>query len=149
MRAGCAMLIISALALALGMVAWLSIPVSAFSTMCLPSSRNNDGNVACTRLDEAYCEDNCHVDNQVVRTGSMGFGLTLFSALLQCMCAVFWHKLEMDVQEVCENCEGQGQGPGPGQGHNHHARRRSDSPVLGNGVHGLSEDSYPHTVMSA
>lgn len=138
MRAGCAVLVTSALALALGMVAWLSIPVSAFSTMCLPTP---DHTVVCTRLDEAYCEDNCHVDNQVDRKGSMGFGLIFFSALLQCMCAVFWHKLEMDVQEVCDNCEGQ-------QGHNHHARRRSYSPVLGVGVHGLSGEGRPHPVAS-
>lgn len=137
MRAGCAMLITSALALALGMVAWLSVPVSAFSTMCLPTQ---DHNVVCTRLDEAYCEDNCHVDNQVDRAGSMGFGLILFTALLQCVCAVFWHKLEMDVQEVCENCDN--------QGHNHHVRRRSYSPVLGVGAHGLSWDGHPHPVAS-
>ena len=146
MRTGCAGLIISALALALAMVAWLSIPVSAFSTMCLPapvSAPDGDGDgvgVACTRLDEAYCEDNCHVDNQVVRTGSVGCGLVLFSALLQCMCAVFWHKLELDVHEVCDhNCH---EGHHSHSGTPPHTRQRSHSPVLGSGVH-LSGDSHP------
>ena len=33
--------------------------------------------------------DNCAITNTVIRTGGM-FGLVVFSALLQCVCLMFW-----------------------------------------------------------
>jgi len=131
MRAGCTGLIVSALALSVSLATWLAIPVSAFSTMCLPGlGPFYNSPVACTQLDAAFCQQNCHVDNQIIRTGSTGFGLILFSVLLQGVCAVYWHYLEVETQEVCESCR-----PLP---------HRRSSPVLGQGVvHASGDDHRP------
>lgn len=125
MRVGCAGLLASALALAFAIRCWLSIPIAAFSTMCAPTAAGVGGAVACTQLDEAFCADNCHVDDQITRMGSSGTGLVLFCVLLQSVCAGFWHTLEDDISEAADGCGGERFRGRP-------ARR--SSPVLGEGL---------------
>jgi hypothetical protein len=59
----------------------------------------------CVQLDGGLCSENCSTTSSVNRGGGM-YGIAVFSCLLQCVCLVFWAKLQEELSSADDQSRG-------------------------------------------